>query len=411
MALDPRIILAGSNPDLMASFDQGQQAGERSSQIGQPNALRSLYQTQGAGIASGDQGALNALAAIDPMASLGVQGQRQTMQATQQRMDMLTREEQRQIQSQAASLSAAERAAEAQRIEQGVAMGLSATSPQQWDQIMQQNAPDLVGQFNNREMLANRFMSIADILKRQDEGTAGQQYRPATQDEAAQYGAQSGQINTKTGQFTAINPPRNMSIEVGPDGRTRIIEGPGAGQNERTDGPADPSSALAMINSIDGILNDPALENATGVLAWTQAIPGTPMHRFGQRTKQLEGQAFLQAFESLKGGGQITEIEGTKATQAMGRLATTQDAKDYRDALTELRSILATAAARPEGWVETQRAIIAGQDPIPAEIVVSMSPEQIMGLGPAGLRRLPLGQLKGLSDEQWDALEALGSGQ
>lgn len=411
MALDPRIILAGQQPNIMASFDQGQQAGARQNAIGQQNALASLYQTQGAGIAAGDQNALNALAAIDPMASLGVQGQRQGMAATQQRMDMLSREEERQIQAQAASLSAAERAAEAQRIEQGVAMGLGAQTPEQWDAIMQQQAPDLVGQFDNREMLANRFMSIADVLKRQDEAGAGQQYRPATPEEAQQYGAQSGQVNTKTGQFTAINPPRGMSIEVGPDGRTRIIEGPGAGVNAREGGPADVTSAIAMINSIDGILNDPALENSTGIMAPLQAIPGTPMRRFGARADQLNGQAFLQAFESLKGGGQITEIEGQKATQAIGRLDTSQSAADYREALTELRSILSTVAARPEGWVEQQRAIIAGNDIIPVEIVTTMSPEQIRALGPAGLTRIPLGQLKGLSDEQWDALEALGSGQ
>lgn len=168
MALNPMIPMAGNNPDIMGAFDRGQQAGARGNAIQQQNALASLYQTQGAGIAAGDQGALNALAAIDPMASLGVQGQRQTMQANQQRMDMLTREEQRVIQQQAASLSAAERAAEAQRIEQGVAMGLGAQTPEQWDAIMQQQAPDLVGQFANREMLANRFMSIADVLKRQD---------------------------------------------------------------------------------------------------------------------------------------------------------------------------------------------------------------------------------------------------
>ena len=49
-------------------------------------------------------------------------------------------------------------------------------------------------------------------------------------------------------------------------------------------------------------------------------VPGT--ERAGARSylDQIGGQAFLQAFESLKGGGQITEIEGTKATTALTRL-------------------------------------------------------------------------------------------
>ena len=44
-----------------------------------------------------------------------------------------------------------------------------------------------------------------------------------------------------------------------------------------------------------------------------QKIPGSDHTRFGARVAQLEGQAFLQAFESLKGAGQISEIEGEKA--------------------------------------------------------------------------------------------------
>ena len=108
-----------------------------------------------------------------------------------------------------------------------------------------------------------------------------------------------------------------------------------------------------MIDSINGILDDPALESATGILSMTQAIPGTPMYRFGTRVKQLQGQAFLQAFEGLKGGGQITEIEGTKATEAIGRLDSAQSAEDYRGALNELKGILIDAINRPRGWSDT----------------------------------------------------------
>jgi hypothetical protein len=63
----------------------------------------------------------------------------------------------------------------------------------------------------------------------------------------------------------------------------------------------------------------------------------------------LNGQAFLQAFESLKGAGQITEIEGTKATQAIGRLDSAQSAEDYQQALTELRDLLMLGASTEPG--------------------------------------------------------------
>jgi hypothetical protein len=116
-----------------------------------------------------------------------------------------------------------------------------------------------------------------------------------------------------------------------------------------------------MLGTIDGILNDPALDASTGWLSWMQGIPGTDQYRFGQRALQLQGQAFLQAFESLKGGGQITQIEGEKATQAIGRLSTAQHPDDYRAALEELKQIINAAKMRAMQG--------AGMSPAPAGAV------------------------------------------
>ena len=55
----------------------------------------------------------------------------------------------------------------------------------------------------------------------------------------------------------------------------------------------------------------------------------------------------------MRGGGQITEIEGAKATQAVGRLDSAQKPEDYVAALQELRDLLVTAQSRPVGWAET----------------------------------------------------------
>jgi hypothetical protein len=101
------------------------------------------------------------------------------------------------------------------------------------------------------------------------------------------------------------------------------------------------AQATDMLNVIDGILGDPALKGSTGWNAWRQKVPSSDAFRFGERVKQLEGQAFLQAYNELKGGGQITEIEGQKATAAMGRLSTSQNPKDYEEALRELRGVIA----------------------------------------------------------------------
>jgi hypothetical protein len=62
--------------------------------------------------------------------------------------------------------------------------------------------------------------------------------------------------------------------------------------------------------------------------------------------QQLQGKTFLQAFESLKGGGHITEIEGKKAEQAIARLQRTQSTKAFIAALLELREIIVAGQGR-----------------------------------------------------------------
>lgn len=262
--------------------------------------------------------------------------------------------------------------------------------------------PDYIemnGQLVNRNAPGGPAVAPVQGLQQQPEG-----FRPATPDEAAQFGAQAGQIDEKTGRFYPINPPKGVQITSDGRGGFTLTEGPGVGGADT--GRMKPSDPNAMIASIDGILNDPALDFATGWLEWTQKVPGTASRRFGARVNQLNGQAFLQAFEALKGAGQITEIEGTKATQAIGRLDSAQSPEDYRAALTELRGILAEASTRPEGWVDSaQRRQIA---PFSAAEANAMTPDQILSMGPDALTRFPVGQLD-WSDAQWDALEALAA--
>lgn len=61
----------------------------------------------------------------------------------------------------------------------------------------------------------------------------GENFRPATAEEAAQYGATGGQIDTTSGRFYPINPPTGFTVETTPEGGTRIVQGPGAGTSFR----------------------------------------------------------------------------------------------------------------------------------------------------------------------------------
>lgn len=220
MALRPDIILAGQPVDFAGSMAAGNQLAAQTNQLRDQNALRQVYQTQGAGILQGKPQALNALAAIDPAQALNIQSGQLDMRATQQRMDMLTREEQRQLDAAKAQMTAAEAAAAAAKIEDAVKMGLAIQTPEQWDAIMAQQAPELVGQFANKQAFATKYMTMAEALK----ANQGPEWQPATAEEAARYGAQGGQINRETGKFEPAPQSATTNVTVNNPGDDKFSE-------------------------------------------------------------------------------------------------------------------------------------------------------------------------------------------
>lgn len=109
-----------------------------------------------------------------------------------------------------------------------------------------------------------------------------------------------------------------------------------------------------MIGQIDALLFDPALGKALGIegflrTPFAELGLDTDTARVKARIDQIKGGAFLQAFESLKGGGQITELEGQKAEAAQSRLNTAQSEEDFRDALNEFRFYIDQGIRRLNG--------------------------------------------------------------
>jgi hypothetical protein len=88
----------------------------------------------------------------------------------------------------------------------------------------------------------------------------------------------------------------------------------------------------------------PGFENAVGA-TWVPGarfVPGTDAAGFQALQDQIEGTAFLSAFEALKGGGSISEKEGAKATAARLRMTLAQDEKEYVKAAREFQEIVRT---------------------------------------------------------------------
>lgn len=96
------------------------------------------------------------------------------------------------------------------------------------------------------------------------------------------------------------------------------------------------------LDTIEKLRKHPGREQGTGAsrMLGLQKVPGTDAYDFDVLRKQASGKVFLEAFQSLKGAGQITEVEGTKATEAIARMDAAQSEEAYMDALNDFESVV-----------------------------------------------------------------------
>lgn len=108
--------------------------------------------------------------------------------------------------------------------------------------------------------------------------------------------------------------------------------------------PAALIDAEETTKKIDDLLKNEGLDSIVGSV--DQYRPSWLLGESGRKAlsqlEQLQGGAFLQAFNTLKGGGAITEIEGQKAERAIARMQRYQSEADFRDALMEFRDAVKT---------------------------------------------------------------------
>lgn len=101
--------------------------------------------------------------------------------------------------------------------------------------------------------------------------------------------------------------------------------------------PAVEASAKMINDAIDAVENHPVLSRMTG---WSGNLPNvTPAARDAQaKIDQVQGKVFLQAFDSLRGAGAITENESAGAKLAYSRLQETRvGTPEYRQALADVK--------------------------------------------------------------------------
>jgi hypothetical protein len=107
-------------------------------------------------------------------------------------------------------------------------------------------------------------------------------------------------------------------------------------------------AADRTLTLIDLVKNDPALSAMTGPIQGRLPNISADAQRFASRMQQLQGAAFLEAYNMLRGGGQITEVEGQKAEAAIARLNQAQSEQDFLEALREYEDAVRTGIQKLE---------------------------------------------------------------
>ena len=124
------------------------------------------------------------------------------------------------------------------------------------------------------------------------------------------------------------------------------------------------ADATSMLAAIDRVKEDPNLNSILGPIEGRRETFFTRGASDAlAAADQLGGKVFMEAYQGLKGGGQITEIEGEQAKNAIARLQRTQSPKSYMEALNDLRVIVVKALERSGGQIEGDRTQLRTYNP------------------------------------------------
>jgi len=99
-------------------------------------------------------------------------------------------------------------------------------------------------------------------------------------------------------------------------------------------------NAQSTLSILDKALNSPGMAKNFGVQGLVPNMPGGDAANANALLSQIQGGAFLTAFETLKGGGHITEVEGQKATDAVIRMSKAQSFDAFQDAAEDYKAVI-----------------------------------------------------------------------
>lgn len=178
-----------------------------------------------------------------------------------------------------------------------------------------------------------------------------QRYVTPAQDKVVVVNGVPTMVDPRTAQQTPLTTPEAV-LTSKEQQAAAAARGATQGKAQATSAaqlPTEIANSEDMLNVLKDLKNSDGLRYIVGAYSLTPggAVPGTPQADALAVWEQVQGKAFLQAFQTLKGGGQITEVEGKKATAAITRLSNRQQSLGaFKKAITDLEDVVKAAQER-----------------------------------------------------------------
>lgn len=276
------------------------------------------------------------------------------------------------------------------------------------------------------EQRAARIAEYADPIKREQLNIQRQQAARAAAD---QYGKQGTVVQDKDGTYYSVQfgsngqkivaplqfngqgltpskgvdtvgdtiidkatgaPVRNVAPNIAGAAAAKEI---GEAQGKATmDAPRVADNATQMLDTIQKARQHPGRSMGTGPVAGRLPALGGDQAGFVALMDQIQGKTFLEAFNSLKGGGQITEAEGRKATEALARLNRVQNERDFNAALVDLEDVVKAGVARSQRAAQPAQGVGAPVPQKPRQVPVINSPAEASRLPSGTIFKTPDGR-------------------
>jgi hypothetical protein len=137
------------------------------------------------------------------------------------------------------------------------------------------------------------------------------------------------------------------AVQTGATPATKATEDRAIAIRKLPDAIAQSKDALNLIDRMVGTADGKTkphkgFEGAVGaaLIPGLRFVPGTSEADFQAMFEQIGGGAFLQAYNTLKGGGQITNVEGEKGTAAINRMKLATSETEFKSAARDFQTVL-----------------------------------------------------------------------